>query len=207
MTDQKPQDPKRIISPIAILSYPYLFKRAPAQSGGKSKFQVALVFETAETPDAKYPADLTQIKSAMLAAAEEKWGNKAQEMIRKGEIRLALRKDWERKGYPENSEFMNVRTEQQPGVVTRYKDPATGKAQVISEENGNTAEIYPGCYVRASLVAFAYDTSGNRGVSFALGNVQKWDDGERLDNRKAAEDEFAADMTEAPAALDDLANL
>ena len=59
-------------------------------------------------------------------------------------------------------------------------------------------------YVRASLIAFAYDTQGNKGVSFALGNVQVYDDGARLDNRKAAADEFATDLKEKPASLDDL---
>ena len=199
------KDVKRLVSPIAILSYPYLFRKAKAQSAtGKDKYQCALVFETADTPDAKYPADLSAIKRAMLAAAVGKWGEEAEKMIRTGALRLALRDDWERKGYPENSQFMNVRTEHKPGVVTRYPDADTGKAQIISEENDNTELVYPGVYVRASLIAFAYDTQGNKGVSFALGNVQLYDDGKRLDNRKAAADEFATDLQEKPASLDDL---
>jgi hypothetical protein len=41
-------------------------------------------------------------------------------------------------------------------------------------------------------------------VSFGLGNVQKYDDGERLDSRQAADEEFEADLSKTPASLDDV---
>jgi hypothetical protein len=53
--------------------------------------------------------------------------------------------------------------------------------------------------VRAQLRAFSYDSNGNKGVSFALNNIQKLGDGERLDNRQAATDAFEADLSAAPA--------
>lgn len=39
-------------------------------------------------------------------------------------------------------------------------------------------EIYSGVYARAAIDAFAYNTSGNRGVSFQIVAVQKTKDGE-----------------------------
>jgi hypothetical protein len=42
--------------------------------------------------------------------------------------------------------------------------------------------------------AYAYDVSGNRGVSFGLGNVQKVADGEALSSRTTAEDDFSDDF-------------
>ena len=53
-------------------------------------------------------------------------------------------------------------------------------------------EVYCGCKVRATLSVFAYDKAGNRGISFGLNNVQKLGDGERLDGRLRAEDDFEA---------------
>ena len=53
--------------------------------------------------------------------------------------------------------------------------------------------------MRFSITAFGYDVKGNKGISFALNNVQKWADGERLDGRVRAEDEFSA---EAPVTAD-----
>ena len=54
------------------------------------------------------------------------------------------------------------------------------------------SQIYSGCIVRASLNAFAYDRAGNRGISLGLNNIQKLADGERLDGRLKAEDDFEA---------------
>jgi hypothetical protein len=63
------------------------------------------------------------------------------------------------------------------------------RRNAISKED-NT--FFSGCYARASLVAFAYDKMGNKGVSFALQNIQKTRDGEPFSGRKKAEDEFDA---------------
>jgi len=64
--------------------------------------------------------------------------------------------------------------------------------------------MYPGAGVRASVSAFAYDSNGNKGVSFALNNMQKVSEGERLDGRAAADDEFTADLSSAPADISGL---
>lgn len=53
-------------------------------------------------------------------------------------------------------------------------------------------ELYSGCYVRASINFFSFNTNGNKGVAAGLGNVQKWADGEPLNGRVRAEDEFEA---------------
>ncbi|MEG1575014.1 MAG: DUF2815 family protein [Bacteroidales bacterium] len=53
-------------------------------------------------------------------------------------------------------------------------------------------ELYSGCYARASINFYPFNTNGNRGVAAGLGNVQKWADGEPLNGRVRAEDEFGA---------------
>ena len=54
-----------------------------------------------------------------------------------------------------------------------------------------------------ALRPFSYDINGSRGVSFALQNVQKLRDGERIDGRLRPEDEFDA-IQDRGADLEDL---
>jgi hypothetical protein len=96
-------------------------------------------------------------------------------------------------GYGPGKTFLNVNSNRQPGVVSKYAGP-DGKPLPITDPD----EVYPGCRVRVSLVPFAYEAQGNKGVSFMLGNVQKLSDGPRLDGRLRAEDEFEA-LEDAPA--------
>ena len=51
-------------------------------------------------------------------------------------------------------------------------------------------EVYSGCYVRASLIFFPYDTQGGKGVSCILGNIQKVKDGEPFAQISRPEDDF-----------------
>ena len=179
-----------IITPKAILSYPRLFAPEAQNEGDTPKYSCALVFEDG--------TDLKSLKQAAVEAARERFGDKADNMIKGGKLRMPVRTDSVEKGYPEGSTFMNVRTTKKPGIVSIYPGP-DGKPLPIADED----EMYPGCVVRASLACYAYDTNGNRGVSFALNNLQKVAEGERLDGRAKAEDEFDADM-DAVADLSDL---
>lgn len=176
-------DTKRAVTPVGILSYPHLFKpQAGFNEGDEPKYSAVIIFEEG--------TDLADLKAVAAAAAKEKWGDKVPK-----NLRSPFREDWEdRKGYPENSVYINAKSSSQPGIVSRYNDPKTGKVAVITDES----ELYPGCKVRLSISAFAYDRAGNRGVAFALNNVQKWDEGERLDGRASAADEFTGeDLPEA----------
>jgi hypothetical protein len=184
---------RKVITPVGILSYPHLFTpQDPMEECGTPKYAAVLIFEEG--------TDIAPLRKAVAAAAQEKFGGKTKALLKAGKLRLPFRDDWEEKGYPENSIFINAKTTNPPGVVGRYADPATGKAQRITEDS---EEIYPGARCKFSVTAFGYDVKGNKGVAFALNNVQKWEDGERLDGRVKAEDEFEA---EAPvtADLDDL---
>lgn len=204
---------KKVITPEAMISYPHIFSpQAPMSQGDEPKYGAAFVFEEG--------TDLTELKRAVVAAAKERWGEKAIDMMRKGQLRNPLRTDVEGKGYPEGSVFINAKSKRQPGVVSTIPDPNNdGKPMRVTDP----AEIYPGAIVKASLVAFAYDYQGNKGVSFGLNNIQKIRDGDRLDGKVAAVDEFDADQdavadlsdltdeglegTEAPAGNADLAEL
>jgi hypothetical protein len=200
----------KVTTPKAMLSYPHIAEPVQQKNDdgtpkGKPKYSAALVFEAG--------ADLRGLQKAALAAGEAKWPGKLQAMIDDskksvaagGRIKfnLPFRMDGDEKGYSAGSTFINVRTEQKPGCVYSYGDTATGKPAIIPPEK-IADELYPGCFARATVVAFAYDREGNRGISFALNNIQKLGDGTRLDSRKAAVDEFDVDLSAAPADLDRL---
>lgn len=183
------------VTPKAILSYPHLFVPQVFQEGQKPKYSCALVFEAG--------TDINELKRLALEAAKAKWGDKAEGMIRDGTCNLPFHNDGhEKKGYPEGSVYMNVRTTRKPGIVSVFPGPDGKPLPLNSEE-----EIYPGCIVKASVGAFAYDRQGNKGVSFGLNNLQKLADGERLDGRAPADEEFEADesaVAELPADDDEI---
>jgi hypothetical protein len=91
--------------------------------------------------------------------------------------------DLDRNPEYENHWYMTVAAKTKPGIVDRNKEPIT-----------NSEEIYSGVYARVSLNAFAFNTQGNKGVSFGLNHIQKWADGEFLGGRTRAEDDFDDDL-------------
>ena len=78
-----------------------------------------------------------------------------------------------------DSYFVNANSNERPGIVDRKRIPIT-----------DPLEVYSGCYVRASISFYPFNTNGNRGVACGLQNVQKWCEGEPLNGRVRAEDEF-----------------
>ena len=183
---------KHIVTPLALLSYPHLFTPQPAMNAGEpDKFGAVFVFSAG--------TDLTELKEAAVAAAVEKWGDKAAGMLRAGKLNSPFRDD-DDKGYPEGSIFIGARSIDQPGVVSKYADPETGKAREITDPS----EVWAGNEVKGLLHAFAYDKKGNKGVTFSLDGVQKWADGTvRFDGRVKAADAFDA-VAPAVADLSDL---
>lgn len=192
---------QRLQTPEAILSYPFVFKMQKAMDDTqKDKYSCVLVFTDEQQ---KSPLFKAMKKAAVEAAIEKFGGDKAPGLIRSGKIRMPFRddpEDIEKKGYPEGSCFITVKNEKKPGIVSIFPDPNNnGKPMSITDEE----QIYAGCIVRATINAFGYDQRGNKGVSFGLNNIQKLRDGERLDGRAKAEDEFEADM-DAVASLADM---
>lgn len=190
----------RVQTPAAKLSYPHLFEPwvSPKNPGQPAQYSCTLVFIPAilkEYP--KLGTDLKALKQVVVTAGRAKWA-KFDEMVKAGKLKLPFRDDVATKGYPEGSIFINVRSNQKPGIVMPHAGP-DGKPMQLTD----TALIYPGAIVRASLTAFAYDNVG-QGVSLALNNIQWLGHGDRLDNRVEAVDDFEAIEDAEPASIDDL---
>lgn len=216
-----------LITPKAILSYPSLFTADSIGDEDEPKYRASFVFEEG--------TDISELKRTAIEAAQDRWGEELADMeivtvqtphgphlFLKGADGLTVRLPWndiperiEDKGYPEGSTYINAKSDNPPGVVSRIKDPSNdGKPAVIVNPSGDVRfsdgtvhpgqrPVYAGAIVRGLLSVYAWDSHGNQGVSFGLSGVQVVDDGERLDGRADPQDEFDADM-DASADLSDL---
>lgn len=157
----------QVITPRARLAFPQLFE-AKGFNGQEAKFRAVLIFDE----EAQKTAEFQNMKKAANAAVKAKFGEKPPKGL-KNPFRDGEEKE-ELPGFGPGTVFVSVSSKKQPKVVDRRK--VDGKFPVITDED----RLYPGCYVRASLNAYGYDNSGNKGVSFGLNNMQFLDDGERI---------------------------
>lgn len=143
-------------------------------NGGDEKYSVSLIISKDDIKT------LSDIRAAIEAAKQEgkaKFGGKIP-----ANLKLPLRDgDIDR---PEdeaykNSYFVNANSKDKPQIVDRNVRP-------ILEQS----EVYSGCYGRASITFYAFNTNGNKGIACGLGNLQKLDDGESLGGRSKPEDDF-----------------
>jgi hypothetical protein len=161
---------------------------------GKVRFSYANIWEpkSINGSDAKYSVSLiipkndkktlADVKVAIEAARQDgkaKFGGKIP-----ANLKLPLRDgDAER---PEdeaykNSYFINANSKDRPGIVDKAVKP------ILDQD-----EVYSGCYGRASIIFYAFNTNGNKGVACGLQNLQKLTDGDALSGRAKAEDDFSS---------------
>jgi len=170
MAEKMDIERKKCMTPKFRVSFPAVFQPKSFQDQPE-KYSIVMLFDK--------KTDLKELKRAAANAAIEKWGPK--EKWPKS-LRMPFRDGDEKtdlQGY-EGTIFVSASSKQRPGVIDAKKQPITEEDQ----------SFYAGCYARATLIAFAYDKAGNKGVSFSLQNIQKLADGESFSGRKAAEDEF-----------------
>lgn len=162
---------ENVMTPEFRVSYPNLLEPRLNDLNGKMEFSLVALFPKG--------ADLSSLKGAAQAAIVEKWG--ADKTKWPKNLRSPFRDQGEKEseGYEAGAIFINMKSNQRPGVVDANVKPIIDPSQV-----------YAGCYGRATVRAFAYDQKGNRGVSFGLQNFQKTRDGESLSGRMKPEQEF-----------------
>lgn len=167
------------VCPKARLAFPALFKARAfdeLDTNSKAKFEATLLWPK--------DTDLTPVKKAVMTAVVEKWGKDKTKWPKK--LRLPFRDGDEfmdLAGYP-GTIFIRASSVFAPQVIDRYGQDITDQKQ-----------IYAGCYVKARLNAFAYETKGNVGVSLGVQAIQKVSDGERLDGFGDAKSDFDIEET------------
>ena len=145
-------------------------------NGSEPKYSCSLIIPKSDT------VTVGKIREAIEQAKQEgvpKWGGKIPP-----NLKLPLRDgDVDRPEDPAyaDSYFINATSQEQPGVVDRKRVKIT-----------DPLAIYSGCYLRASINIYPFNANGNRGIAAGLSNIQFWEDGEPLNGRVRAEDEFDA---------------
>lgn len=163
----------KITTPIFRASFVNLFE-ARSYEGGEPKYSITAIFNC-EPGDPMLQALRDLAREAAIAKFGSKLPPNLRSPLRNGAEKAGLA------GFGPGTTFTNLTSKQQPGVVNHLVQ------RIIDPK-----EVYPGMFAKATITAFAYDQRGNRGVAFGLHNVQKVGDGERIDGRQAAENEFDA---------------
>ena len=165
----------KVITDKVRASFVHVFE-PQSVNGSEPKYSCSFIIPKSDTET------IAAIKAAIEQAKQEgvaKFGGKIPP-----NLKLPLRDgDIDRPDDPNyaNSYFVNANSKEKPGVVNRKRVPIT-----------DPLELYSGCYVRVSINVYAYNSNGSKGVAAGLGNIQKWCDGEPLNGRVRAEDEFDA---------------
>ena len=164
----------KVVTGKVRFSYAHVFQPQAAQEGQNPKYSVSLIIPKSDKET------IEKINKAVEDAKKEYmaiWGGS----IPKG-LKVGLRDGDEEKDDPAyaNSFFINANSGQKPGVVDADLNPIM-----------DMSEFYSGCFGRASISFYGYNSNGSKGIGCGLNNVQKLEEGEKLGGASNAADDFA----------------
>ena len=166
--------PTKVITGKVRFSYLHVWVPQSIEEGGEKKYSVNLIIPKSDK------AGIAEIKKAIAAATEAgkaKLGGKIpanlKQPLRDGDVDRPEDENYE------NSYFLNATSRTKPGVVDKNLNP-------IMDQD----DLYSGCYGRASITFYAFNTSGNKGIACGLNNLMKLSDGEPLGGRNTAASDF-----------------
>lgn len=171
----------KVVTGKVRFSYAHVFTPKAMEEGGEAKYNISILIDKKDT------ATIARVEAAINAAMELGKNKLADKngKVNKATLKLPLRDgDVDR---PDDESyagtmFFNASSTRKPGIVD------VDKLEIITPE-----EFYSGCYGRASINFYAFNAKGNKGVAAGLQNLQKLEDGERLDGSSTAEEDFADD--------------
>jgi hypothetical protein len=173
------------------LAFPALFEAKQVNGEGDPRFSAAFIMGP------KHPA-LAEIKAAIKAVAQEKWGAKAAKILEdlENKDKTALhdgnsKSDYE--GY-EGNFFVSAGNKIRPTVLDRDKSPLVAA----------DGRPYAGCYVNAVIEIWAQDNKFGKRINASLGGVQFFKDGDAFSGGGVADESDFDDIGEG-AGADDLA--
>ena len=167
----------------ARLSYVHIWEPYAADAGQDPKYSVTLLIPKTDT------ATKAKIDAAIAAATADgvnsKWGGRMPATVFSpvydGD---GVRPNGERFGAECAGHWVFTASSKNtaPGVVDRNRNAILDKAQV-----------YSGCYGRASITFFAYASPARKGIGCGLNHVQKLRDGDPLGGARITADQAFAD--------------
>lgn len=169
------------------LSYPSLFKPKAFEDQEEKYSCVGLFPKTTNIGKPSFPtwpdgAKMYSLRGVVKNAKIEKWGDDESKWPKR--CRSPFRDGDEKEGAEESGYagmiYCTLSNKKPPGLVDQRR-------RKIEDE----AALYAGCWVRAEVIAFAYDQKGNKGVSLSLQNIQKVRDDEPFGGKRDAADVFS----------------
>ncbi len=180
-SDRMPVEKKCTVTHEFRLSYPALFE-PKAYEDQEEKYSCAALFP--KTTNLGKPAEgqAYSLKRIVKNAKIEMWGPDETKWPKN--IRSPFKDGDEKTGDSADDYagmiYCTMSNKKPPGLVDQRR-------RKIEDE----AMLYPGCWVRAEVIAFAYSKSGNKGVSLSLQNIQKVRDDESFSGKRNAADVFS----------------
>lgn len=167
----------KVVTGKVRLSYVHVFEPYSNQEDQEARYSCTILIPKSDKKTLK------AIEEA-IAAAKEAGKTRVFEGRIPASLKTTLHDGDEEADLERNPEYaghmyMAISAKQKPGVVDLDLQPILDQS-----------EVYSGCYARVSMGAFAYNTKGNKGISFGLNHVQKVADGDFLGGRTRAEDDF-----------------
>lgn len=171
----------KVVTGLVRFSYVNIFNSRSFQAGQDAKYSICLLIPK------KDKELVRKLKAAIDEAVQEgiasKWGGK-----KPASLKLPLRDGDEERAAEtpeyERMYFLNANSTKKPGIVDKDLN------EILDPE-----EVYSGCWGRASINFYAFNTNGNRGVGVGLNNIQKIKDDEPLGGTRAsAETDFGDDF-------------
>ena len=174
------------------LSFVNIFEPRAAQEGGEPKYSVTLYIPKTDTPTVE------KLKAAVGCAknkgAESKWGGKIPGIMEDPKNPFA------------GTTVHDADTERgQDGDLLVSKHPAAKGCYILHVASKNKpgvvdqdlnaiidpSKVYSGCYGRANISFYPYNSNGKKGISAGLNHIQFLEDGEPLGSTVRVEDAFA----------------
>ena len=165
-------DEQRLLTPPFRIQYPNVFVPTAFDEKATKKFGLCAIW----TP-AKFSDRDKKLWKAMMSAlnAEALHAFKKDLKELPSTYKIGMRDGSEKPaeaGFGEGTRFANLTSMYAPGVIDLRKN-------IISLDEGNTDEIYAGCWARGRVNTYSFNNVG-KGVAFGILSLQKIRDDEPL---------------------------
>ena len=171
----------KVVTGKVRFSYVNIFRSRSFSDGQDAKYSICLLIPKGDKATVKKLR--AAIDEAIKDGISSKWGGKKPK-----NLHLPLRDGDEERAEeaPEYAGmmFLNANSNTKPGIVDKDLN------EILDPD-----EVYSGCWGRASINFYPFNTNGNKGVGAGLNNIQKLKDDERLGSARAsAESDFGDDF-------------
>lgn len=174
----------KVVTGKVRFSFCHIFEPQASQDGGEPKYSVTLLIPKSDT------TTLGKIKEAMAEAREKFCSKNGASALPAKPVHTLYDGDGQRNNGddfgPEckGCYVITVSSKQKPVIVDAFRNTVT-----------DPGEVYSGCYGRAAINFFGYNSHGKKGISAGLLSIQKLADGEPFGTVGSASD-FDDDYTD-----------